>query len=323
MTDLRSSNIYDMLDEDGGASASIQPKKDAKSTPADKPSSKKVDAPPKKERAAKSEEPAAPVGKDQRGSGRDPKPRGRGRDNKGGLRKPAGTGREFDRRSGPAGSHRNAPRDGKRSDRGKGNWGNETDESTLAAQKAEEPSTPASPPPAEDNKTEAAPTEVKDAEQKEEAKPEEEEDKTVTYDQFIKIKAAKAPEGDKLEARAVELDETQWKATNEVVSEKKTKKTDGSKDDDKDDDKAEKGKGKKKNIVTWDEFVAAGPARPARESRPRAETTGGETRGRGRGRGAGGARGAGRGASRGGRGGGPRGHAPEFNSEDAFPKLGK
>jgi len=315
MSDLRSSNIYDMLDEDGGASASI-PKKDAKGTPADKPSSKKVDAPPKKERAAKSEEPAAPVGKDQRGSGRDPKPRGRGRDNKGGLRKPAGSGREFDRRSGPAGSHRNAPRDGKRSDRGKGNWGNEVDESTLAAQKAEDPATPASPPPAEDNKTEAtATTEVKDAEQKEEAKPEEEEDKTVTYDQFIKIKEAKAPEGDKLEARAVEVDETQWKVANEVVSEKKKKKNETPKDDDKDD---KTGKTKKKNIVTWDEFVAAGPARPARESRPRAETTGSEPRGRGRGRG-GVSRGARGGASRG-RG---RGHAPEFNSEESFPKLGK
>jgi len=321
MSDLRSSNIYDMLDEDGVVSAPVPAKKDAKSTTAEKPSKKQQDAPPKKERVAKSEEPAAPVGKEQRGSaGRESKPRGRGRDNKGGLRRPAGTGREFDRRSGPSATHRN-PREGKRSDRGSHNWGNETEEGTLAATTTEEPTPTSPPPPTEENKTDAATAETKDAEKKDE--PKEEEDKTVTFDQFLKRKEAKAPEHDKLEARAVENDDAQWKVVKEVVSEKKKGKT----QDDKDDDKEKAAKGKKKNIVTWDEFVAAGPPRPAREERPRAATTGGtgggETRGRGRGRG-GGSRGAGRGGSSRGGGGGrghPRGHAPEL-SEDAFPKLG-
>jgi len=319
MSDLRSSNIYDMLDEDGGASAAI-PKKDAKSTPAEKPSNKKVDAPPKKEKLAKSEEPAAPLGKEQRGErGRDSKPRGRGRDNKGGLRRPAGTGREFDRRSGPSATHRN-PREGKRHGGGQHNWGDPVEEATKAAQTTEE--TPVSPAaPADENKTEtpvATTTENKEAEQKE---PQEEEDKTLTYDQFLQKKHQQAPEGDKLEARAVDNDSFQGVAVKEVASEKKKK----GKKDDKEEEKGEKGARKKKNIVTLDEFNAS--LRQAREPRPpRTENAergaSGERGGRGgaggRGRGAprGGARGGGRGR------GGPRSQAPVVDDGN-FPKLGK
>jgi len=310
-----------MLDEDGGASAPVPAKKDAKA-PAEKPAVNKkvVDLPPKKEKQAKSEEPAAPLGKEQRGgAGRDQKPRGRGRDNKGGLRKAPGTGREFDRRSGPSATHRN-PREGKRQDRGAGNWGNELEESTIAASTTDpQPTSP--PPPAEENKTEAAATEVKDAEHKD-AKPEEEEDKTITYDQFLKLKDSKAPKDDKLEARAVENDESQFNAAKPVKSKKKA-------DEDKEEkeaaEKSEKaGRSKKKNVVTLDEFNAThASTRAPRESRPRADTAGSEPRGGGRGRGRG-TRGGGRGGpSRGGGGGrGQRGHAPDLN-EDSFPKLGK
>jgi len=328
MSDLRSSNIYDMLDEDGGASAAVQPKKDAKSTPAEKPSSKKVDAPAKKENPAKNEEPAAPLGKEQRGvGGRDQKPRGRGRDNKGGLRRPAGTGREFDRRSGPSATHRN-PREGKRHGGGQHNWGDPVEEGTKAAQPAEE--TPASPPaPADENKAEtpAATTENKEAEQKE---PQEEDDKTLTYEQFLKKKESQAPEGDKLEARPVDNDGFQGVAVKEVNSEKKSKKK-GQHDEDKDEENKEKGARKKKNVVTLDEFNAKAPARAPREARPpRTENSerGTSERGArgGRGRGArGGARGGrGRGGGGGAGGGGNRSsQAPVAVDDSNFPKLGK
>jgi len=327
MSDLRSSNIYDMLDEDGGASAAI-PKKDAKSAPAEKPSNKKVDAPPKKEKPAKSEEPAAPLGKEQRGAaGRESKPRGRGRDNKGGLRRPAGSGREFDRRSGPSSSHRN-PREGKRHGGGQHNWGDPVEEGTKAAQGTATEETPTSPlPPAEENKAETptTTTENKDAEVKE---PQEEEDKTLTYDQFLNKKKQQAPEGDKLEARQADNDSFVGAAVvREVTSEKKKKK--GAQQDE-DDEKAEKAAArKKKNIVTLDEFnahtaPAGGIVKPPRESRPpRTESSdrgvSGERGGRGRGRGRGAPRG---GRGRGGGGGGGRTQGPELTQE-AFPKLGK
>jgi len=318
MSDLRSSNIYDMLDEDGGVSAAIPTKKDAKSTPAEKPSNKKVDAPPKKEKPAKSEEPAAPLGKEQRGAGRDSKPRGRGRDNKGGLRRPAGTGREFDRRSGPSATHRN-PREGKRHGGGQHNWGDPVEEGTKAAQSTEE--TPVSPPPpADENKTDAAPaTENKEAEHKE---PQEEEDKTLTYDQFLQKKQQQAPEGDKLEARPVDNDGFHGVAVKGVPNEKKKKK--------KPEDTEEKGeKGinrKKKNIVTLDEFNATARQSAPREARPprteNAERGASERGGRGGGgRGRGGERGS-RGGARGGRGRGTRSQAPVVDDGN-FPKLGK
>lgn len=324
MSDLRSSNIYDMLDEDGGASAAIQTKKDAKTTPAEKPSNKKVDAPPKKEKPAKHEDPAAPLGKEQRGTGgRESKPRGRGRDNKGGLRRPAGTGREFDRRSGPSSAHRN-PREGKRHGGGQHNWGDPVEEGTKAAQTPED--TPVSPAAPTDEKVESPVPENKDAEQPKE--PQEEEDKTLTYEQFLRKKEQQAPEGDKLEARAVDNDAFQGVAVKEVVSEKNKKKT---QEEDKDDDKADKGPRKKKNIVTLDEFNAhtapASRQSAPREARPaRTEATGERERtsargGRGDGRGRvsrGGARG---GRGRGG-GGGGRSQAPVVDDGN-FPKLGK
>jgi len=325
MSDLRSSNIYDMLDEDGGASAAVQTKKDAKSTPAEKPSNKKVDAPAKKEKPAKNEEPAAPLGKEQRGAGgRDQKPRGRGRDNKGGLRRPAGAGREFDRRSGPSATHRN-PREGKRHGAGQHNWGDAVEEGTKAAQTTEEtPTSPAAP--ADENKTDAPATENKEAEQKE---PQEEDDKTLTYEQFLKKKEAHAPEGDKLEARAVDNDSFQGVAVKEVSSEKKKKKTQQDEDDE---EKKEKANRKKKNVVTLDEFNATASARAPRESRPprseNSERGASDRGGRGRGGSRGGARGGPRGGSRGGRGGGggggggPRFQAPVVD-EGNFPKLGK
>jgi len=328
MSDLRSSNIYDMLDEDGGASTAPPVKKDAKSA-ADKPSNKKVDAPPKKEKPAKSEEHAAPLGKDQRGGGgRESKPRGRGRDNKGGLRGPSRPGaREFDRRSGPSSTHRN-PREGKRHGGGQHNWGEAVEEGTKAAQNPEE--TPTSPPPPADEKTDSTPvtaaaapgTENKDAEHKEAP---EEEDKTLTYDQFLKKKEQQAPEGDKLEARAVDNDAFQGVAVKEVSSEKKKKKQ-----QEEEEEKAEKATRKKKNVVTLDEFMAttSAPARQApREPRPPrtaepSERGTSEPRGRGRGRGGGGGRGASRGGGRGRGGGGPRSQAPVVDDGN-FPKLGK
>lgn len=328
MSDLRSSNIYDMLDEDGGASAAI-PKKDAKSTAAEKPSNKKVDAPPKKEKPAKNEEPAAPLGKEQRGAaGRESKPRGRGRDNKGGLRRPAGSGREFDRRSGPSSSHRN-PREGKRHGGGQHNWGDAVEEGTKAAQAPTEESPASPPPPADDNKAETpvATTENKDATEAKE--PQEEEDKTLTYEQYLNKKKSQAPEGDKLEARQADNDAFEGAAViREVSSEKKNKKKVQQEEED---EKAEKAPSrKKKNIVTLDEFNAhTAPAgavvKPPREPRPpRTEAAGtgsergvsGERGGRGRGRGRGGPRG-GRG-----RGGGGRAQGPELTQE-MFPKLGK
>jgi len=313
MSDLRSSNIYDMLDEDGGASAAIQTKKDAK-TPADKPSNKKVDAPPKKEKPAKNEEPAAPLGKEQRGTGgRDQKPRGRGRDNKGGLRRPAGaTGREFDRRSGPSATHRN-PREGKRHGGGQHNWGEAVEEGTKAAQVTEEtPTSPAAP--ADEVKTESPAPENKEAgtEQKE---VQEEEDKTLTYEQFLKKKKEQTPDGDRLEARAVDNDSFEGVAVREVNSAKQKKA----------DDKEEKhaqGTRKKKNVVTLDEFMAtsvpAARTQAPRESRPpRTESSdrgSSERGGRGRGRGRGTSRGRGRG--------GGRSQAPVVDDGN-FPKLGK
>jgi len=350
MSDLRSSNLFDLLDEDGGASAPAPAKKETK--PADKASSKKVDAPPKKEKPSKNEEPAAPVGKDQRGAGgRESKPRGRGRDNKMGLRKPAGSGREFDRRSGPAATHRNAPHASKRQDKGAHNWGDAVEEGTIAATTEVQP---ASPPPAEENKAEPT-AENKNAEQKEEAKPEEEEDKNITYDQYLKKKQSSTPADDKLEARAVEIKDKDWRATAPVQSEKKKKpaasqsRAPSSTDDDKEDEeKSEKtSKKKKKTVFTLDQFVASGPvARPTRESRPpRSESSGtsgeqqqqrgggaGGERGRGRGgrgvpRGAGAARGAPRGRGRGRGGGDHHGHSSSDGAlkmdESSFPKLGK
>jgi hypothetical protein len=317
MSDLRSSNIYDMLDEDGVA-APVPGKKDAKSASSDKPSNKKVDAPAKNQKPAKPEDPAAPLGKEQRGAGgRDQKPRGRGRDNKGGLRKAEGSGREFDRRSGPSATHRN-PREGKRNDRGTHNWGNAKEESTIAATATEDATPTSPPPPADENKTET-PVEAKDAEQKEETKPEEV-DNNITYDQFLKQKEAKAPADDKLEARAVENDESQWVAAAPLQSEKKKKKTSEAEDKDAE-EKAEKGGKKKKNIVSLDQFVAAGPSRPPARERDSSQSTG-ERGGRG-GRGRGAPRGASRGrGGRGGRGGGGGGAAPALD-ESAFPKLGK
>lgn len=346
MSDLRSSNIFDALDEDAPTTSTAPAKKDAKAG-AEKPSSKKVDAPHKKEKQPKSEEPAAPLGKESRGvGGRDQKPRGRGRDNKGGLRRPAGSGREFDRRSGPSATHRN-PREGKRGDHGRYNWGNEIEEANAA--KTDE-ATPASPPPQADNENKAetgaaaeAGAENKDAaapadnkaEDAEPAKKEEDEDdKKITFDQYLKNKEAAAPAGDKLTARAVEIDEEKWKGTPVVSNKKKTAKKQDSEEDD--DDKKEKSKKKnQKNTVTWFEFVGSqGPARPApREPRDRPPRTdsgdrparggaaaAGAEGGRGRGRG----RGTGRGASRGGGRGGPRaprGSAPALD-DTAFPKLG-
>jgi len=337
MTDLRSSNIYETLDEDAPV---VSTKKDIKPAASEKPSSKKVDAPAKKEKPTKGEDPAAPIGKDQRGGvGRESKPRGRGRDNKGGLRRPQGDRpvREFDRRSGPSATHRN-PKEGKRHDRGSHNWGDPVEEGTIAAQPAEE-ATPTSPPPpaAEENKATESATENKE-EQKEQKK--EEVDNTVTYDQYLKIKDSKAPENDKLEARAVEIEEGRWKVATSLVSEKKSKKKSDDSEEDKEDDKTEKSSKKKKNIVTWDQFVASVPKSASREARPPREAS--ERGGRGgagagvgvgaaaaAGTGTGGARGGGRG-TRGGRGGtrgGGRGRgrdtAPPSLSEDAFPKLGK
>jgi len=329
MSDLRSSNIYDMLDEDGGASAAVvSAKKDTKSTPAEKPSSKKVDAPHKKEKPAKIEEPAAPLGKEQRGAdrGRESKPRGRGRDNKGGLRRPAGAGREFDRRSGPSATHRN-PRESKRHGAGGFNWGEPVEEGTAAANPVNA-ETPVSPPPtADETKTETQTTENKDAEKKEEEE-KEKEDPTITYDQFIQKKQSHAPENDKLEARPVENDERQWVAAKPLASEKKSKKkTAVTEEEDKDEEKAEKTTRKKKNIVTLDEFNAHTPnpvrSQAPRESRPpRTETS---ERGVTSERGRRGARGRGtRGARGGGRGGRGAKQAPlVINDEGAFPKLGK
>jgi len=345
MSDLRSSNIFDALDEDA-PTTSTAPKKDAKAG-AEKPSSKKVDAPHKKEKQPKSEEPAAPLGKESRGgAGRDQKPRGRGRDNKGGLRRPAGSGREFDRRSGPSATHRN-PREGKRGDHGRYNWGNEMEESSAA--KTDE-ATPASPPPQADDAKAEAGTENKDAapattETKAEdgtadpaaKKEDDEDDKKITFDQYLKNKEASAPAGDKLTARAVEVDEEKWKGTPVVSNKKKTAKKQDDEEDDEDKKEKSKKKGGAKNTVTWFEFVGSqGPARPAtREPRP-PRTEGGDRsdrparggaagaaagagaggRGRGSGRGRGGPRGGGRGGPR-----APRGAAPALD-DTAFPKLG-
>jgi len=326
MSDLRSSNIYDMLDEDGGASAAVQAKKDTKSTPAEKPSNKKVDAPHKKEKPAKNEEPAAPVGKEQRGAGgRDQKPRGRGRDNKGGLRRPAGaTGREFDRRSGPSATHRN-PRDGKRNGAGQHNWGEQTEEATKAAEPTEE--TPTSPiAPVDATQTEAPAVENKDETV---AAPVEEEDNTVTFDQYLSKKASQAPEGDKLEARAADNDAFEGVAVKEVTSDKKKKKTTQQEEDD--EEKKEKAARKKKNVVTLDEFrataVTSRAPREARESRPpRTENSERGTSERGRGRGAprgGPSRGGARGGRGGRGGGGSRPQAAVVVDDTNYPKLGK
>jgi len=333
MSDLHSRNLFDLLDDDGQTSAVVAPKKDAKA--GDKTTTKKTE--PKKEKVVpkqSTEEPAAPLGKDLRGVVPSHKSRGRGRDNKGGLRRPTNPGqREFDRRSGPSASHRN-PKEGKRHDHGKYNWGNEIEESTAAAKTgdAEQPVnnnntlTPAGA--TEENKTEAT-TETKDPEQKEEPKevdPEDEADKKlVTYEQYLKQKESKAPAHDKLMARAVENDE-RFEGTPIVSNKKKTKE-----EDKEEHDKKEKAAQKKKKNVSLDEFRGSPPTAPPPRLRAATEGSGerrgggvgrgngrGASRGTGRGRG-GPSRGRGGGGGRGGRG----GRAPDNLDEAAFPKLGK
>jgi len=327
MSDLRSSNLFDLLDDDGQATSVASQKKEAK---ADKQGAKKAEVPKKEKVVAKqqTEEPAAPLGKDLRGVVPSHKSRGRGRDNKGGLRGPPRGGREFDRRSGPSGSHRQNPREGKRGEHGKHNWGNQTEESTIAAQteKAEEATSPNPVAATEEAKADAAtPAENKDAEQKEVAKLEDPEDeadkKLVTYEQYLKNKKSLAD--DTHRARAVQVDEKRFSGT--PIESAKKKKT---KEEDKDDeaDKQEKTPKKKKEVLSLDEFRGSPPTAPA----PRPRPDGGERRGGSNGRGRGG-RGAGRGSApgrggpsrgRGGRGRGRGGAGPDLD-ETAFPKLGK
>lgn len=293
---VQTNNLFDLLDEEG----SVQKTKGADKKAAE-PAKPKVGA--KKEAAQRAAAEEAAATQKPRGAGRPGMPeapqfaprenrtdrgRGRGRGRGTGRGGFADRGkREFDRRGAPRSKAPGAPA------KGGHRLGDAAEVPSEEAPATEE--TPAAEEPVV-------------AEPVAEPEPVEEDDGSVTYDEFMAQQKSKVVADDiEKKLREVEVDDKKWKAGKvinpgadaKVAEEKKAPVAD---------------KKPKKQILSLDEFVGDVPRPAQRREAPAADN--GSFRGRG-GRG-------GRGAARGGRG-GRVASGPVVNPSDetAFPKLGK
>jgi len=232
------SNIYELLDEEGGSIPQVNlggddkgPTKKATATPAkaqqqqtkpkqetpkasERPAQQKaprqersIDRRPPKEFSSSPKAGEEEEGKQQRrtkegGERRLDRERGAGR---GGAFVPRGNKRPFDRRSGTG-----RGREDKKGGAGKGNWGTFQDDQKVGEEvERQEEKTPADTEvqPQGEQPQEAVP-EQKQEQQKE---PEEEEDKTRTLDDFLKSKSAVKVELPKARQPGEGVDTSEWK----------------------------------------------------------------------------------------------------------------
>jgi len=322
------SNIYELLDEEGGSIPQVNlggddkgPTKKATTAPAkaqqqtkpkqegpkasERPAQQKaprqersIDRRPPKEFSSPKAGEGEEEGKQQRrtnqgGERRFDRERGAGR----GAFVPRGNKRPFDRRSGTG-----RGREDKKGGAGKGNWGTFQDDQKVGeeVERTQEEKTPAETevqPQGEQPQGGDAAPEQKQEQQKE---PEEEEDKTRTLDDFLKSKSGVKAELPKARQAGEGVDNAEWKG---FVPLKKGEEDLGP--------LSKKGESKKKESKK--EVVPVNQVFNIPEESPKKQRGGG----RGENRGGFSQRGGGRGGKRGGQG----RAAPNVQDESAFPAL--